>query len=105
MTTPLNAHILGRMEIRSPSSMSQLTAFMNRSPLPTVSKNSLPAKSESPKTTIRVWRNRGRFPPPVALGVRAVGWVEAEIEEWIRERIAERRGVPPQDPQEEGAHR
>ena len=33
----------------------------------------------------------GRFPRPVSLGSRAVGWIEAEVDEWIRERIAESR--------------
>lgn len=33
----------------------------------------------------------GTFPEPVPIGARAVAWVEAEIEEWINNRIAERR--------------
>ena len=33
----------------------------------------------------------GRFPRPVSLGARAAGWVEAEVDGWIRERIAESR--------------
>jgi len=33
----------------------------------------------------------GRFPRPVALGGRAVGWIETEVDEWVRERIAESR--------------
>ncbi|MDW1624963.1 AlpA family transcriptional regulator [Vibrio sp. Vb2704] len=32
----------------------------------------------------------GRFPKSVSLGVRAVAWVESEVQEWILERIAER---------------
>ena len=35
---------------------------------------------------------RGRFPRPVSLGSRAVSWLESEVDEWIRERIAESRG-------------
>ena len=35
----------------------------------------------------------GRFPRPVSLGSRAVGWIEAEVDEWIRERIAESRDM------------
>nr|WP_310758584.1 AlpA family phage regulatory protein [Candidatus Palauibacter soopunensis] len=34
---------------------------------------------------------QGRFPRPVSLGSRAVGWVEAEVDEWMRERIATSR--------------
>lgn len=29
----------------------------------------------------------GEFPSPVALGARAVGWVESEISAWIASRI------------------
>lgn len=33
----------------------------------------------------------GRFPHRVPIGVRAVGWVEGEVQEWLRERIESRR--------------
>ena len=35
----------------------------------------------------------GSFPRPVKLGRRAVGWLESEVSEWLRARIAESRGV------------
>lgn len=31
------------------------------------------------------------FPPPVRLGRRACAWVESEVEQWLRERIAATR--------------
>jgi prophage regulatory protein len=34
----------------------------------------------------------GSFPRPVPLGPKAVGWVEAEVDAWIDERVAERDG-------------
>lgn len=34
----------------------------------------------------------GQFPKPVPLGARAVGWLESDIAEWQRQRIAERDG-------------
>ena len=37
-------------------------------------------------------RRQGCFPRPVSLGSRAVGWIEAEADEWIRERIEASRG-------------
>jgi prophage regulatory protein len=38
----------------------------------------------------------GTFPRPVHLGARAVGWVEADIEEWISQKIKETRdGILP----------
>ena len=44
------------------------------------------------RSTLKVRMREGCFPRPVALGARAVGWIEAEVDEWIRERIAESRG-------------
>ena len=44
------------------------------------------------RSTIYVRLDRGLFPKPVSLGARAVGWIESEVDEWIRERIAESRG-------------
>ncbi len=35
----------------------------------------------------------GRFPRPVSLGARAVGWIETEIEEWIARQIAASREI------------
>lgn len=32
----------------------------------------------------------GQFPQRVRLGVGRVGWVETEVEDWIKERIAKR---------------
>ena len=33
----------------------------------------------------------GDFPKPVAIGSRAVAWVESEVSAWIQERIATSR--------------
>ena len=32
------------------------------------------------------------FPQPVRLGARAIGWIESEVDQWIREQIAASRG-------------
>jgi len=32
-----------------------------------------------------------RFPKPVSLGGRAVGWVEAEIDDWLNQQIEANR--------------
>ena len=45
------------------------------------------------RSTIYVRLAEGCFPRPVPLGGRAVGWIEAEVDEWVRERIAESRFV------------
>lgn len=37
---------------------------------------------------------KNKFPKPVGLGANSVAWVEAEIHQWIAERIAAgRRGI------------
>ena len=49
------------------------------------------ARTGLSRSTIYVRLDQGRFPRPVSLGGRAVGWIEAEVNEWIRERIAASR--------------
>jgi prophage regulatory protein len=34
----------------------------------------------------------GDFPKPVALGTRAVGWIESEVQDWLQQKIAVSRG-------------
>ena len=43
-------------------------------------------------STIYVRLDQGHFPRAVSLGSPAVPWIEAEVDEWIRERIEESRG-------------
>lgn len=31
--------------------------------------------------------SENRFPKPISLGGRAVGWIEAEVEEWLKHQI------------------
>lgn len=38
--------------------------------------------------------SRAEFPRPVQLGARAVGWLESEVEDWIRERVKHSRKLP-----------
>jgi prophage regulatory protein len=50
-----------------------------------------------PRSTIYDLVAKGLFPKPIRLGVRAVGWSVAELEEWERSRAADRTaaGVAP----------
>ena len=61
------------------------------------------------RTTIYRWRIAGRFPQAVVLGGRSVGWVEAEVEEWLRERMEKSRGggkaAAPPTPKRKGTRR
>lgn len=42
------------------------------------------------RSTIYKIMKEGVFPPSVPLGIRAVGWVESEIQDWIDARLRER---------------
>ena len=50
------------------------------------------ARTGLSRSTIYVRLEQGRFPRPVSLGGRAVGWIESEVDEWIRQRIEASRG-------------
>lgn len=43
-------------------------------------------KTGTPRSSIYEQIKLGNFPKPVRLGVRSVGWLEEEVEKWIRER-------------------
>lgn len=43
------------------------------------------------RSTIYLRLSQGKFPKPVNLGGRAVGWVEAEIQEWLERQIESSR--------------
>ena len=50
------------------------------------------ARTGLSRSTIYVRLAEGAFPRPVQLGSRAVGWIEEEVDEWIRKQIALSRG-------------
>jgi prophage regulatory protein len=39
------------------------------------------------RSTIYLRVAEGRFPKPISLGARAVGWVDAEVETWLAGQI------------------
>jgi prophage regulatory protein len=45
------------------------------------------------RSTIYLRVTEGRFPKPVSLGARAVGWIETEVEEWIARKIEVSREI------------
>lgn len=45
------------------------------------------ARTGLSRSTIYLRVTEGTFPKPVSLGGRAVGWVEAEIQRWLEQRI------------------
>ena len=54
------------------------------------------ARTGLARSTIYQYIQEGAFPKPVQLGPRAVGWIEAEVSEWIRAQLkVARDGVRP----------
>jgi prophage regulatory protein len=45
------------------------------------------------RSTLYGWIAAGEFPRPVRIGARTVAWVESEISDWLRARVAESRGA------------
>ena len=45
------------------------------------------------RSTVYLRVTEGRFPRPVSLGARAVGWIETEVEEWIARQIEASREI------------
>ena len=41
------------------------------------------------RSTIYKKMDEGTFPEPITLGPKAVGWLEANIQDWIEERIVQ----------------
>ena len=43
------------------------------------------------RSTLYDYIRAGRFPPPVRVGDRAVGWIEAEIDAWLAAQVERSR--------------
>jgi prophage regulatory protein len=52
-------------------------------------------KAKTGKSTSGIYADMaaGKFPRPIPLGERAVGWLEAEIDTWIEGCLRKRDGV------------
>jgi len=50
------------------------------------------ARTGLSRSTIYLYIKADQFPKPVALGPRAVGWIESEVRDWIASRTKLARG-------------
>ena len=48
-----------------------------------------------PRSTLYAWILAGRFPKPIRLGARSVGWSIDELDAWEQARRAERDEAAP----------
>ena len=46
-----------------------------------------------PRSTIYQRMAEGRFPKPISLGIRSVGWVEQEVNDWVIQQVKASRGA------------
>ena len=53
------------------------------------------ARTGLSRSSIYLRISQGRFPKPVSLGERAVGWVESEVNEWLNRQIEASRQARP----------
>lgn len=49
-------------------------------------------KTGKPRSSIYWMIEHGLFPKQIKLGERSVGWIESEVDEWIKQRIEARQG-------------
>lgn len=49
------------------------------------------ARTGLSRSTIYLRIKEGSFPPPVNLGARAVGWLEAEVDAWLTAKVEKSR--------------
>ena len=56
---------------------------------------SVKARTGLSTSTIYLQMSRGNFPRPISLGARAVGWISADIDEWINQQITKSFGKNP----------
>jgi prophage regulatory protein len=41
-------------------------------------------------STVYTLQKAGKFPSPIKLGERAAGWLNSDIEQWVKEKAAQR---------------
>lgn len=44
------------------------------------------------RSTIYLRVAEGKFPKPISLGARAVGWIDGEVDAWLTNQIEKSRG-------------
>jgi prophage regulatory protein len=64
-------------------------------PLRILRLSAVKAKTGQATSTIYAAMASGNFPRPVSLSERSVGWLESEVDDWVRSRIAARDAGDP----------
>lgn len=56
-----------------------------------IRRTELQTKLRVGRSTIYGWMAAGLFPRPIKLGPKSVGWIEDEIDQWVLDRMGDRR--------------
>lgn len=75
------------------NALNELPLFANRQSPPSLKVLRLPeviVRVGLRRASIYRYIGQGRFPKAVPIGVRAVGWLEHEIDNWLRQRLSAR---------------
>lgn len=56
--------------------------------------NAVKEKTGLSRSTIYSFMSHKIFPPQIKLGLRSVGWLEHEIDDWLAQRILQSRTLP-----------
>ena len=65
----------------------------NQARLSILRRKQVQARTGLSRSTIYLYIKDGLFPKPIALGPRAVGWIESEVSDWIAERMKATRSA------------
>ncbi|MDP2821698.1 MAG: AlpA family transcriptional regulator [Sulfuritalea sp.] len=68
-------------------------AFADRTELRIARRKKVESRTGLSRSSIYAGIKAGTFPKPIQLGTQSVGWLESEIDAWLRERIAASRGA------------
>lgn len=69
------------------------TAFSDRAEEKIARRKKVEARTGLSRSSIYAGIKAGTFPKPIQLGAQSVGWLESEIDAWLRERIAASRAT------------
>lgn len=63
-------------------------------PMSILRRKQVEARTGLSRSTLYAYIAAGSFPTPVSLGARAVGWLESDIDAWVKSRIKVTRDAP-----------
>ncbi len=66
-------------------------AAQTKQPITILRRPQVEARTGLARSSIYQYVKRGMFPAPISLGAQSVGWIESEVEDWLRAQIEKSR--------------